>query len=93
MIVMVCPPPAVAASSVSSARAPLDPRATSTPRPTRRHAVLVRWGAAGWPVVASARLGEGGSVGAGGTRATLARALAVAFHAPIPPARFGVFRM
>jgi acetyl-CoA carboxylase carboxyltransferase component len=58
-----------------------------------RQPILDKYEAEGSPYYSTARLWDDGILDPAETRPTLARALAVAFHAPIPPAKFGVFRM
>jgi 3-methylcrotonyl-CoA carboxylase beta subunit/propionyl-CoA carboxylase len=58
-----------------------------------RQPILDKYEAEGSPYYSTARLWDDGILDPVETRPTLARALAVAFHAPIPPAKFGVFRM
>jgi 3-methylcrotonyl-CoA carboxylase beta subunit len=58
-----------------------------------RQPILDKYEAEGSPYYSTARLWDDGILDPLETRATLARALAVAFHAPIPPPKFGVFRM
>jgi 3-methylcrotonyl-CoA carboxylase beta subunit len=58
-----------------------------------RQPILDKYETEGSPYYSTARLWDDGILDPAETRATLARALAVAFHAPIPPPKFGVFRM
>ena len=58
-----------------------------------RQPILDKYEAEGSPYYSTARLWDDGILDPVETRGTLARALAVAFHAPIPPPKFGVFRM
>jgi 3-methylcrotonyl-CoA carboxylase beta subunit len=47
----------------------------------------------GSPYYSTARLWDDGILDPAETRSTLALALSASFNAPIPPAKFGVFRM
>jgi 3-methylcrotonyl-CoA carboxylase beta subunit len=47
----------------------------------------------GSPYYSTARLWDDGILDPVETRATLAHALSIAFNAPTPPPKFGVFRM
>jgi 3-methylcrotonyl-CoA carboxylase beta subunit/propionyl-CoA carboxylase len=58
-----------------------------------RQPILDKYEAEGSPYYSTARLWDDGILDPAETRAILARALGVAFHAPIPPPKFGVFRM
>jgi acetyl-CoA carboxylase carboxyltransferase component len=58
-----------------------------------RQPILDKYEAEGSPYYSTARLWDDGILDPAETRTTLARALAAAFHAPIPPPKFGVFRM
>jgi acetyl-CoA carboxylase carboxyltransferase component len=58
-----------------------------------RQPILDQYETEGSPYYSTARLWDDGILDPAETRATLARALAVALNAPIPPPRFGVFRM
>jgi len=58
-----------------------------------RQPILDKYEAEGSPYYSTARLWDDGILDPRDTRATLAHALAIALNAPIPPARFGVFRM
>jgi 3-methylcrotonyl-CoA carboxylase beta subunit len=54
---------------------------------------LEKYEAEGSPYYATARLWDDGILDPAETRAALALALSAACNAPVPPARFGVFRM
>jgi acetyl-CoA carboxylase carboxyltransferase component len=58
-----------------------------------RKPILDKYEAEGSPYYSTARLWDDGILDPVETRAVLARAIAVSFHAPIPPPKFGVFRM
>jgi 3-methylcrotonyl-CoA carboxylase beta subunit len=58
-----------------------------------RQPILDKYETEGSPYYSTARLWDDGIVDPVDTRATLARALAIAFNAPVPPPKFGVFRM
>ncbi len=58
-----------------------------------RQPILDKYEAEGSPYYSTARLWDDGILDPVETRSALARALSIAFHAPIPPAKFGVFRM
>jgi acetyl-CoA carboxylase carboxyltransferase component len=58
-----------------------------------RQPILDKYEIEGSPYYSTARLWDDGILDPVETRAVLGRALEVAHHAPIPPARFGVFRM
>jgi 3-methylcrotonyl-CoA carboxylase beta subunit len=58
-----------------------------------RQPILDKYETEGSPYYSTARLWDDGILDPVDTRSTLARALSVAFNAPIPPPKFGVFRM
>ena len=58
-----------------------------------RQPIVDKYETEGSPYYSTARLWDDGILDPVETRTTLARALAVAFNAPVPPPRFGVFRM
>ncbi len=58
-----------------------------------RQPILDKYETEGSPYYSTARLWDDGILDPVETRPTLARAIAVSFNAPIPPPRFGVFRM
>jgi 3-methylcrotonyl-CoA carboxylase beta subunit len=58
-----------------------------------RQPIIDRYETEGSPYYSTARLWDDGILDPVETRAVLTRALAVAFNAPVPPARFGIFRM
>jgi 3-methylcrotonyl-CoA carboxylase beta subunit/propionyl-CoA carboxylase len=58
-----------------------------------RQPILDKYDAEGSPYYSTARLWDDGILDPRETRATLGHALAISLNAPIPPARFGVFRM
>ena len=58
-----------------------------------RQPIVDKYETEGSPYYSTARLWDDGILDPVKTRTTLARALAVAFNAPVPPPRFGVFRM
>jgi 3-methylcrotonyl-CoA carboxylase beta subunit/propionyl-CoA carboxylase len=58
-----------------------------------RQPIVDKYDAEGSPYYSTARLWDDGILDPVETRTVLARALAVAFNAPVPPARFGIFRM
>ena len=58
-----------------------------------RQPILDKYETEGSPYYSTARLWDDGILDPVETRHILARALSVAFNAPIPPAKFGVFRM
>src|SRR5947207_3995652 len=58
-----------------------------------RDPILEKYESEGSPYYSTARLWDDGILDPIETRAALGRAIAVAFNAPIPPAKFGVFRM
>ncbi len=58
-----------------------------------RQPILAKYEHEGSPYYSTARLWDDGIVDPAQTRATLALALSAAYNAPIPEARFGVFRM
>jgi 3-methylcrotonyl-CoA carboxylase beta subunit len=59
----------------------------------RAEAVRQQYATQGHPYYASARLWDDGVIPPASTRNVLGRALQVVAHAPIPPTKFGVFRM
>ena len=59
----------------------------------RAEAVRQQYATQGHPYYASARLWDDGVIPPASTRNVLGRALQIAAHAPIPPTKFGVFRM
>jgi 3-methylcrotonyl-CoA carboxylase beta subunit len=58
-----------------------------------REPILEKYEREGSPYYSTARLWDDGILDPAVTRAALALGLSAAFNAPIPPARFGVFRM
>jgi 3-methylcrotonyl-CoA carboxylase beta subunit len=58
-----------------------------------RQPILDKYEAEGSPYYSTARLWDDGVVDPADTRQVLALGLSAAFNAPIPPAKFGVFRM
>jgi 3-methylcrotonyl-CoA carboxylase beta subunit len=58
-----------------------------------RQPILDKYELEGSPYYSTARLWDDGILDPAQTRTVLALALSAAFNAPIPPARFGVFRM
>ena len=58
-----------------------------------RQPILEQYEREGSPYYSTARLWDDGILDPIETRAALGRAISVAFNAPIPPAKFGVFRM
>jgi acetyl-CoA carboxylase carboxyltransferase component len=58
-----------------------------------RRPILEKYEAEGSPYYSTARLWDDGILDPARTRGALALALSAAFNAPIPEARFGVFRM
>jgi len=58
-----------------------------------RQPILDKYETEGSPYYSTARLWDDGILDPVETRTTLARAIAVSLHAPVPPPRFGVFRM
>ena len=58
-----------------------------------RRPILEQYDLEGSPYYSTARLWDDGILDPVDTRTTLALALAVAYNAPIPSPRFGVFRM
>jgi 3-methylcrotonyl-CoA carboxylase beta subunit len=58
-----------------------------------RDPILDKYEREGSPYYSTARLWDDGILDPAQTRAALALALSASFNAPIPPARFGVFRM
>ncbi len=59
----------------------------------RAEAVRKQYATQGHPYYASARLWDDGVIAPATTRDVLGRSLQIAAHAPIPPTKFGVFRM
>jgi len=58
-----------------------------------REPILEKYDREGSPYYSTARLWDDGILDPAQTRAALALALSASFNAPIPPAKFGVFRM
>ena len=58
-----------------------------------RAPILEKYEREGSPYYSTARLWDDGILDPARTRDALALALSAAFNAPIPPAKFGVFRM
>ena len=58
-----------------------------------RNPILEKYEREGSPYYSTARLWDDGILDPAATRSALALGLSAAFNAPIPPARFGVFRM
>ncbi len=58
-----------------------------------RQPIVDKYELEGSPYYSTARLWDDGIIDPVATRPTLAHALSVAFNAPIPPPKFGVFRM
>ena len=58
-----------------------------------RRPILEKYEEEGSPYYSTARLWDDGILDPVGTREALALALSAAYNAPIPEARFGVFRM
>jgi acetyl-CoA carboxylase carboxyltransferase component len=58
-----------------------------------RQPILDKYEEEGSPYYSTARLWDDGILDPAETRRTLALGLSAAFNAPIPPAKFGVFRM
>ena len=58
-----------------------------------REPILEKYNREGSPYYSTARLWDDGILDPAQTRAALALALSASFNAPIPPAKFGVFRM
>jgi acetyl-CoA carboxylase carboxyltransferase component len=58
-----------------------------------RQPILEKYDTEGSPYYSTARLWDDGILDPARTRAALALGLSAAFNAPIPPAKFGVFRM
>jgi 3-methylcrotonyl-CoA carboxylase beta subunit len=58
-----------------------------------RQPILDKYELEGSPYYSTARLWDDGILDPAQTRNTLALALSVSFNAPVPPAKFGVFRM
>jgi 3-methylcrotonyl-CoA carboxylase beta subunit len=59
----------------------------------RADAIRAQYAAQSHPYYASARLWDDGIITPGETRSVLGRCLALAARVPVPPTRFGVFRM
>ncbi len=59
----------------------------------RAEAIRSQYATQGHPYYASARLWDDGIIAPTATRDVLARCLAIAARTPVPPTRFGVFRM
>jgi 3-methylcrotonyl-CoA carboxylase beta subunit/propionyl-CoA carboxylase len=58
-----------------------------------RNPILEKYEAEGSPYYSTARLWDDGILDPAQTRSALALGLSAAFNAPIPPAKFGIFRM
>src|SRR5687767_13697908 len=58
-----------------------------------RNPILEKYGTEGSPYYSTARLWDDGILDPAQTRSALALGLSAAFNAPIPPAKYGVFRM
>jgi 3-methylcrotonyl-CoA carboxylase beta subunit/propionyl-CoA carboxylase len=58
-----------------------------------RQPILDKYEREGSPYYSTARLWDDGVIDPAATRTTLALALSASYNAPIPPAKFGVFRM
>ena len=58
-----------------------------------RQPIVDKYESEGSPYYSTARLWDDGILDPVETRPTLAHALSVAFNAPMPPPKFGVFRM
>jgi acetyl-CoA carboxylase carboxyltransferase component len=58
-----------------------------------RKPILEKYDTEGSPYYSTARLWDDGILDPAQTRAALALGVSAAFNAPIPPAKFGVFRM
>jgi 3-methylcrotonyl-CoA carboxylase beta subunit/propionyl-CoA carboxylase len=58
-----------------------------------RNPIVEKYETEGSPYYSTARLWDDGILDPVDTRPTLARALAISLNAPIPPAKFGIFRM
>jgi len=58
-----------------------------------RQPILDKYDTEGSPYYSTARLWDDGILDPAQTRGALALGLSAAFNAPIPPAKFGVFRM
>jgi len=58
-----------------------------------RRPILEKYEHEGSPYYSTARLWDDGILDPAHTREALALGISVAFNAPIPPAKFGVFRM
>jgi acetyl-CoA carboxylase carboxyltransferase component len=58
-----------------------------------RGPILAKYEAEGSPYYSTARLWDDGILDPARTRTALALAISAAFNAPIPPAKYGVFRM
>jgi 3-methylcrotonyl-CoA carboxylase beta subunit len=68
-------------------------RFTSEEEDDIRNPILEKYEAEGSPYYSTARLWDDGILDPAQTRSALALGLSAAFNAPIPPAKFGVFRM
>ena len=58
-----------------------------------REPLLQKYNEEGSPYYSTARLWDDGILDPAGTRSALALGLSMAFNAPIPPPKFGIFRM
>jgi acetyl-CoA carboxylase carboxyltransferase component len=58
-----------------------------------RNPILEKYDTEGSPYYSTARLWDDGILDPAATRAALALGLSAAFNAPVPPARYGIFRM
>ena len=58
-----------------------------------RRPIIEKYEREGSPYYSTARLWDDGIIDPAHTRAVLALALSAAFNAPVPDARFGIFRM
>jgi acetyl-CoA carboxylase carboxyltransferase component len=58
-----------------------------------RDPILQKYDTEGSPYYSTARLWDDGILDPAETRSALALGMSAAFNAPIPPAKFGVFRM
>ena len=58
-----------------------------------RDPILKKYDTEGSPYYSTARLWDDGILDPAQTRGALALGLSAAFNAPIPPAKFGIFRM
>src|SRR6266550_239161 len=77
-------------SDAGGAKAPTQP---DEEQQARADEIRKQYATQGHPYYASARLWDDGVIAPSATRDVLGRCLAVATQAPIPPTRFGVFRM